>query len=67
MGKDLNILKPLRNRDLKRLDDFLLSDAADDECLMLDEMHGFLTAVVCSPGMIMPSEWLPAVWGGAGV
>jgi uncharacterized protein len=28
------------------------------------ELDGFLTAIVSGPDMIMPSEWLPALWGG---
>ncbi len=29
----------------------------------LDELHGFLTAVICSPQMVLPSQWIPHVWG----
>lgn len=28
------------------------------------ELDGFLTAIVSGPGMIMPSTWMPAIWGG---
>jgi hypothetical protein len=32
--------------------------------MALDELHGFLAAVICSPQMIMPSAWIAHVWGG---
>ncbi|EJN6955528.1 UPF0149 family protein [Aeromonas hydrophila] len=27
-------------------------------------LNGFLTAPVSGPNLIMPSRWLPAIWGG---
>lgn len=27
-------------------------------------LNGFLTALVSGPNLIMPSRWLPAIWGG---
>ncbi len=36
----------------------------DTLCLSgLEELQGFLTAVICTPEMILPSEWLPAALG----
>src|SRR3984957_16629217 len=29
----------------------------------LSDLDGFLTAVVIGPELIMPSEWLPVIWG----
>ena len=40
--------------DLDALDDYLMSD-----------LDGFLTAVVVGPELILPSEWLPVIRGGA--
>ncbi len=50
--------------DLTALDAFLLSDDSPDECMMISDLDGFLTGVIVGPDMILPSEWLPAIWGG---
>lgn len=46
------------------LDEFLLSDQAPDDCLQISELDGFLTGVLVSPDLIMPSEWMPIIWQG---
>ena len=46
------------------LDEFLASLEHDDAILDISEFDGFITAVVSGPDMIMPSQWLPVVWGG---
>ena len=56
--------QPLSDQDLERLDDFLMSDNTPEETLLLDELHGFLTALMCSPEAVLPSQWMPLVWGG---
>lgn len=33
--------------------------------MLLSDLDGFLTGILCSPDLIMPSEWLPIVWGGS--
>jgi uncharacterized protein len=33
--------------------------------LPIDAIDGMLAAIVCGPDMVMPSEWMPAVWQGA--
>ena len=30
---------------------------------LLSEFDGFCAGLIVSPAMIMPSEWLPLVWG----
>jgi uncharacterized protein len=50
--------------DLDLLDHFLMSDAAPDNGMGLSELDGFLTGILVGPDLIMPSEWLPHVWGG---
>jgi uncharacterized protein len=55
----------LTDADLDRLDQFLASQE-DDEVMMVPELDGFLTGVLVCPEMILPSEWLPVVWGGDG-
>lgn len=49
---------------LRRLEDFLLSDAVNDDAMLLSELDGFLAGVIVCPDLIMPSEWMPVVWGG---
>ena len=50
--------------DLTLLDAFLLSDRAPDNSMGLSDLDGFLSGLVIGPETIMPSEWLPHVWGG---
>jgi uncharacterized protein len=50
--------------DLDALDAFLLSDRAPEESMGLSDLDGFLTGMVIGPELILPSEWLPVVWGG---
>jgi len=50
--------------DLAVLDAFLSSDEAPQDCMELSELDGFLAGIVAGPETIMPSEWLPMVWGG---
>jgi uncharacterized protein len=50
--------------DLDALDDYLMSDLAPDESMGLSDLDGFLTGIVIGPELILPSEWLPVIWGG---
>ncbi|MCG8359912.1 MAG: UPF0149 family protein [Kiloniellales bacterium] len=52
---------------LEELDEFLMSDSVPDDCMVLSELDGFLTAVAIGPELIPPSEWLPCVWGEEGL
>ncbi len=54
---------PLSDEELDELDQFLLSDAVSDETMLLDMLDGYLTAIVIGPTTILPSQWLPGVWG----
>lgn len=51
-------------QDLAALDRFLSHDAPP-ESMGLDELHGFLAAVISAPQLVMPSQWMSHVWGGA--
>ena len=66
--------KILSEAEIEHLNQFLLDripEDADDEytedtdegILDISELDGFFTAIVSSPVMIPPSQWLPAVWG----
>src|SRR3954454_23647063 len=50
--------------DLDVLDRYLMSDNAPDDGMVLSDLDGFLTGILVGPELIMPSEWLPHVWGG---
>ena len=41
-----------------------VSDHAPDNSMGLSDLDGFLTGVVVGPELILPSEWLPVIWGG---
>src|SRR5215218_236320 len=51
--------------DLDALDAFLLSDRAPEGSMGLSDLDGFLAGIAAGPELVMPSEWLPVVWGGA--
>jgi uncharacterized protein len=51
------------SRKLRLLNDFLLSEEVGDDTMLLSELDGFLAGVIVCPEMIMPSEWMPVVWG----
>lgn len=46
------------------IDRFLMSDRAPDYSMGLSDLDGFLTGIVIGPELVMPSGWLPKVWGG---
>jgi len=46
--------------DLERLDRFLRAHAGEDD-LLLDGVHGLLTAIAIGPQAALPDEWLPEV------
>lgn len=53
---------PLTEDEFERLDAFL--DQTKNDCAMsLEKLDGFFTALVCGPEMVLPSEYLPYVWG----
>ncbi len=55
--------KPLTDKELDELELFLDSELTPKECMSLEGLDGYLTAIVSGPVTIMPSEWLPVVWG----
>jgi uncharacterized protein len=60
----VNTGSPTIEVDLEPLDAFLLSERAPDNCMGLSDLDGFLTGIVVGPEFILPSEWLPIIWGG---
>lgn len=55
---------PVAGMDLDALDDYLSSDRAPPESMMLSDLDGFLAGIAIGPEPVMPNEWLPVVWGG---
>jgi uncharacterized protein len=43
--------------------DTFLRKANSGRAMNLEEMDGFFTALVCGPQMVLPSEYMPHVWG----
>ena len=48
------------------LDGFLCSAQAPDMAMDLEEVDGFFTALIVGPELVMPSLYLPVLWGGEG-
>ena len=55
---------PLDRVELEVLDHFLMSDRAPPDSMMLSDLDGFLTGIVIGPELVLPSEWMPVIWGG---
>ena len=66
-----DLVTPLTDEELDRLDRFLLDrideDAdtqdMDEGVLDVSELDGLFTALVSGPVSVVPSKWLPLVWG----
>ena len=54
------------DEDLDRLSDMLNGIPLDHDGMSLAEFDGYVAGLLVCPEMIMPSEWLPPIWGGAG-
>jgi uncharacterized protein len=54
---------PVEGVTLDALDAFLCSDESPPDSMMLSDLDGFLTAIAVGPELVMPSEWLPVIWG----
>jgi len=53
---------PLSEEEFDRLEEILLTN--EDRGLSVEGVDGFFAALVCSPFLAKPSEWMPIVWGG---
>jgi uncharacterized protein len=69
---DMNeMFEILSESEIEALDQFLLNRIGDDAdtegkdegIFDISTLDGFFTAIVSGPGMIQPSQWIPAVWG----
>ncbi|RQO35827.1 YecA family protein [Herminiimonas sp. KBW02] len=59
----MHLDQPLSDKEFDELDKFLLSDRTADDCMAMDSLHGYLTALVVGPEEVPLVEWLPHVWG----
>ena len=50
--------------ELDRLQDVLNALPAERDGMTIAELDGYVAALIVCPEMILPSEWLPGVWGG---
>ncbi|OYU13785.1 MAG: YecA family protein [Comamonadaceae bacterium PBBC1] len=57
------MMTPLSDAELEELNQFLLNGVDNDEAMTLDILDGYLHAIAIGPQTIMPSQWLPKVWG----
>ena len=51
-------LGPLSDAEIEELDQFLLGAESLEESMDISMLDGYLTAIVCGPATILPSEWL---------
>jgi len=49
--------------ELDRLEDLLTGLPPENDGMLLSEFDGFCAGLLVCPDMILPSEWLPIVWG----
>jgi uncharacterized protein len=59
----MHLDEPLSDKEFNELDKFLMSDQCSDECMTMDALHGYLTALSIGPEEVPFAEWLPRVWG----
>jgi uncharacterized protein len=64
MNVNVDLGAPLSDDDLDHLADFLDSSSVSDDSMDIVEAHGFITAIVSAPTMLMPSRWQPILFGG---
>ena len=50
--------------DLDRLQDLLNAIPVERDGMTIAELDGYVAALIVCPDVILPSEWLPGVWGG---
>ena len=59
----VDVSKPLSDAGIDELAAFIISDETPEECMDISTLDGFLTGLVIGPDTILPSRWLPVVWG----
>src|ERR1035438_6953463 len=54
--------QPLTDAELDRLSE-VLKRFGDKRAMNLEHLDGFLSALICCPDLVPPSEYLPVIWG----
>ncbi|HEF4774084.1 TPA: UPF0149 family protein [Burkholderia multivorans] len=54
---------PLADDEFDRLAAFL--DSIGDAAMNIETLDGYFAALICGPDIVLPSEYLPQIWGGA--
>jgi uncharacterized protein len=54
--------EPLTDAELDRLSN-ILKNFGDKRSMNLEQLDGFLAALICGPKTVLPSEYLPKIWG----
>lgn len=54
---------PLDDAEIDELDHFLLYDADVDDSMTLDMLDGYLHALAIGPTTVLPTSWMPRIWG----
>ena len=55
------IQQPLSDDELNRLGEFLNKIGAP--AMNMESLDGYFSALICGPDMVLPSEYLPGIWG----
>ncbi|MBC8191625.1 MAG: UPF0149 family protein [FCB group bacterium] len=58
-----DIQAPLSDKEMDELGDFLISEKTPESTMDIAMLDGFLTALAIGPNTVLPSQWMPAVWG----
>lgn len=58
-------MRAMTDAELDRLDLFMCHQD-DNDVMLLTELDGYLTGVLVCPDLILPSEWMPVIWGAEG-
>ena len=62
----INPNKPLSDADVERLRAILESGRGGENCMSIEAVDGLFACLICSPEVVMPSQWMPVVWDGDG-
>ncbi|MBR8028567.1 UPF0149 family protein [Burkholderia cenocepacia] len=58
---NLTSQQPLTDDDFARLSGFL--DSIGDAAMNIETLDGYFVALICGPDIVLPSEYLPQIWG----
>lgn len=56
--------QPLSEADFDALGELLAADWAPDTTMDPEQLDGFLAGVICAPQLVLPTAFLPAIFGG---